>query len=131
MNNTILKAKELISALRVFISSSENSDDENAPILINLLQSILSGGVGKVVSAMEVSNIQQMTNEQLDALSVGDIVIKKTGTQKHAYTVSYKDAENGGICLTYADAENVETVSYDHTDSGWSYNSTDSTHIAG
>lgn len=73
----------------------------------------------------EVEDITALTDEQLDALNVGDRVAKKTGTAKHLYVVSYKDAENGGLCLTYTDATTVETVSYDHSESGWAYNSTD------
>ena len=80
---------------------------------------------------IEVADITALTDEQLDALNVGDKVAKKTGTAQHLYVVSYKDAENGGLCLTYTDASNVETVSYDHTESGWAYNSTDKTNIAG
>jgi len=76
-----------------------------------------------------VTDITALTNDQLDALKVGDKVAKVTGTARHLYTVSYKDAENGGICLTYTDAYTVETVAYDHTESGWSYNSTDKTII--
>ena len=78
---------------------------------------------------IEVADITALTDEQLDGLNVGDKVAKKTGTAQHLYVVTYKDAENGGLCLTYADAANVETVSYDHTESGWAYNSTDKTHI--
>lgn len=78
---------------------------------------------------IEVADITGLTDDQLDALNVGDKVAKKTGTAQHLYTVTYKDAENGGLCLTYADAANVETVSYDHTESGWAYNSTDKTNI--
>ena len=74
---------------------------------------------------IEVDDITALTGEQLDGLEVGAKVAKKTGTAKHLYVVSYKDAENGGLCLTYADATTVETVSYDHTASGWAYNSTD------
>lgn len=77
----------------------------------------------------EASDITALTDEQLDGLQVGDRVAKKTGTAEHLYVVSYKDAENGGICLTYTDASVVETVSYDHTESGWAYNSTDVTPI--
>ena len=76
---------------------------------------------------VETGSITEMTDEQLDSLNVGDRVAKKTGTAEHLYTVTYKDAENGGICLTYLDASVVETVSYDHTESGWAYNSTDKT----
>ena len=80
---------------------------------------------------IEVEDITALTGDQLDALEVGAKVAKKTGTAKHLYVVSYKDAENGGLCLTYTDASTVETVSYDHTASGWAYNSTDKTNIAG
>lgn len=80
---------------------------------------------------IEVADITKLTNEQLDGLKVGSKVAKMTGTAKHLYVVSYKDAENGGLCLTYTDASLVETVSYDHTESGWSYNSTDKTNIGG
>lgn len=76
-----------------------------------------------------VSDITALTDEQLDALNVGDKVVKLTGTAGHLYTVTYKDAENGGLCLSYFDAANVETVSYDHSASGWTYNSTDKTSI--
>lgn len=78
---------------------------------------------------LEVPNITALTAAQLDALNVGDKVVKITGTAKHLYLVSYKDAENGGLRLTYTDASSVETVSYDHTESGWAYNSTDTTNI--
>ena len=91
-----------------------------------------SGTLGIALQALlgiEVTDVTKLTDEQLDALNCGDRVIKKTGTAEHAYVVSYKDAENGGICLTYTDASTVETVSYDHTESGWAYNSTDTTHI--
>lgn len=90
------------------------------------------GALASVLSALavaavpiEVTDITALTGEQLDALEVGAKVAKKTGTAKHLYVVSYKDAENGGLCLTYTDASTVETVSYDHTESGWAYNSTD------
>ena len=84
----------------------------------------LGGALGAILSALagaamplEVADITALTDDQLDALAVGDKVAKKTGTAQHLYVVSYKDAENGGLCLTYTDAANVETVSYDHTES--------------
>lgn len=80
--------------------------------------------------SISVSDITGLTDAQLDALLPGNKVIKETGTASHVYTVSYKDAENGGICLTYTDASVVETVSYDHTASGWAYNSTDVTPLS-
>ena len=94
------------------------------------LAQILTAIAGAAVP-IEVADITALTDDQLDALNVGDKVAKKTGTAQHLYVVSYKDAENGGLCLTYTDASTVETVSYDHTESGWAYNSTDKTNIAG
>ena len=88
------------------------------------LPEILSALAG-ASAPIEVEDITALTGEQLDALEIGAKVAKKTGTAKHLYVVSYKDAENGGLCLTYTDASTVETVSYDHTESGWAYNSTD------
>jgi len=97
----------------------------------------IGGALAEILTALadaskpiEVADITALTAEQLDALNVGDKVAKKTGTAQHLYVVSYKDAENGGLCLTYVDAANVETVSYDHSESGWAYNSTDKTQIA-
>lgn len=86
-------------------------------------------GLLSPVSPVEVTDITAVSGTVLDALNPGDVVIKKTGTAGHSYRVSYKDAENGGLCLTYVDASVVETVSYDHTESGWVYNSTDITPI--
>lgn len=83
------------------------------------------GELTAAAAPIEVSDITALAGAQLDALEVGAKVAKKTGTAKHLYVVSYKDAENGGLCLTYTDASTVETVSYDHTESGWAYNSTD------
>ena len=74
---------------------------------------------------IEVSDITGLTAEQLDALNVGDKVVKVTGTEKHLYLVTYKATEGGGICLSYNAAGYGETVSYDRTESGWAYNSTD------
>lgn len=78
---------------------------------------------------IEVNNITALTNDQCEMLDCGDVVIKNESGNKHAYIVSYKE-HHVGICLTYTDAENVETVSYDYTDGNWVYNSTDITHIA-
>ena len=93
----------------------------------------LSGSLHQILSDLaaaalpiEVSDITALTNEQLDALNVGDKVIKVTGVQKHLYFVTYKGEGAGqGICISYNAAGYGETVSYDRTDSGWAYNSTD------
>ena len=78
---------------------------------------------------IETDSITELTKDQLDALQVGDVVVKITGTDRHLYLVTYKAEEGGGICLSYFDASTVETVSYDRTESGWAYNSTDITNI--
>ena len=52
--------------------------------------------------------------------------VEGTGKQKHTYIVTYKGEGSGeGICLSYNACGYGETVSYDRTDSGWQYNSTD------
>ena len=82
----------------------------------------------KALVGIEVEDITAMTAEQLDALECGDKVIKVTGKQRHLYLVSYKGEGAGeGICLSYNAAGYGETVSYDRTESGWAYNSTDHT----
>ena len=96
------------------------------------LRFILGGvaGGGSPVEALEVSNITALTDEQINELKAGDVVVKKTGNQKHSYRVSYKE-DNTGICLTYVDASIAETVSYDYTGGHWVYNSTDVTPLNG
>ena len=80
------------------------------------------------IKTLEVADITALTNEQINDLKVGDLVAKVDSTGKHTYVVSYKK-DKVGICLTYTDAENVETVSYDYTAENWVYNSTDITHL--
>lgn len=76
------------------------------------------------IKVITTDNIVAMTNEQLNSLRAGDVVVKITGNMKHTYTVSYKE-DNKGICITYTDAGYLETVSYDYIDDNWVYNSTD------
>ena len=87
-----------------------------------------SGGGGSEPEILEVSNITALTDEQIDGLKAGDVVVKKTGDMRHSYRVSYKE-NNTGICLTYVDASVSETVSYDYTGGHWVYNSTDVTEL--
>ena len=77
--------------------------------------------------ALVVDGVTALTAEQLDALKAGDVVVKTTGDLKHAYKVTFRN--DTGMCITYADAENVETVSYDKIEGVWTYNSTDITPI--
>ena len=85
---------------------------------------ILSALAG-AAAPIEVTDITKLTAEQLDSLNVGDKVVKVTGSEKHLYWVTYKATTGGGLCLTYFDALNTETASYDRTDSGWAFNSSD------
>lgn len=71
---------------------------------------------------IEVSNIEALTADQLDALRAGDIVVEISGNKKHSYLVSYKDATNGELSLTYSDHSNVEEVYYEKADGTWAFN---------
>lgn len=89
--------------------------------LADLLKEPVNGAV-----PLEVEDITAIPAVDLDALKVGDKVVKVTGKQKHLYLVTYKGEGAGeGICLSYNAAGYGETVSYDRTESGWAYNSTD------
>ena len=114
----MMNREEIIKAVNNFRGANREFSQEMGPIIESLLA---------LVTPVQATDITALTDGQLDALNVGDKVAKKTGTAEHLYTVTYKDAENGGICLTYLDASVVETVSYDHSESGWAYNSTDKT----
>ncbi len=92
--------------------------------LVQSLQDEIDGAA----QIIEVNNIKALTNAQCEALRAGDIVVKVDGTGKHAYRVSFKNAT--GMCLTYADRENVETVAYDKANDDWAWTSTDVTSIA-
>ena len=76
---------------------------------------------------IEVSNIKALTSAQCESLKPGDIVVKITGNDKHSYRVSYKGQT--GLCLTYVDCENAETVAYEKDNDAWAWDSTDITAI--
>lgn len=77
-----------------------------------------------------VEDITKISQSVLEDLDVGDIVAKLTNGDKHCYRVSYKK-KGVGMCLTYADASRVETVSYDCIEGVWTYNSTDVSELGG
>ena len=70
-----------------------------------------------------VSNIKTLSNNVINNLRCGDIVLKEDTSGKHAYLVSFKS--DTGLCLTYCDASCVETQSYDKVEGNWVYNSED------
>lgn len=110
---------ELKAMLEAFVGQGNQIDPSGK------LPTFLSELISRAVP-VEVADITAIDGAVLDALNCGDKVVKVTGKQKHLYTVSYKGEGVGeGICLTYADASGIETVSYDRTESGWAYNSTD------
>ncbi len=78
-----------------------------------------------------VDDITAISGRTLEDLQCGDLVVKETiedgKALHHCYIVSHRQAT--GMCLTYADASCVETVSYDKVDGVWTYNSTDITPI--
>lgn len=83
-----------------------------------------------MVEPVVVDDITGLTSEECDALSIGSVVEKDTGTEKHTYIVTYKDETKGELLLTYADWQNVEGVYYDKTGGDWAYVQTDNTHIS-
>lgn len=77
---------------------------------------------------LEVADVTALTTEQCEGLVCGEVVVKNQNGNKHAYIVSYKE-DGVGLCLTYTDCENVETVAYDKVGDAWVFNSKDVTHI--
>jgi len=87
----------------------------------------LQNEIDGAAQIIDVNNIKALTNAQCEALRAGDIVNKVDGTGKHSYRVSFKNAT--GLCLTYSDCENVETVAYEKANDNWAWDSTDVTAI--
>ena len=114
-----MEKQQILDLIAANIAGQGNQVDIGG-VLADILSDLASAA-----APIEVADITKLTNAQLDALNVGDKVVKVTGTDKHLYFVTYKATTGGGICLSYADAVNTETVSYDRTESGWAYNSTD------
>lgn len=115
-----MQKTELLALISEKIAGQGNQVD-----ISGRLATILSE-VASAAAPIEVTDITALTAEQLDALQVGDKVVKVTGKQKHLYLVTYKGEGQGeGICISYNAAGYGETVSYDRTESGWAYNSTD------
>lgn len=115
-----MKKEELIALIDAKITGQGNQVDCGGA-LSTVLKELVNGA-----KPVEVTDITAIDGAILDSLNVGDKVAKVTGKQKHLYSVSYKgDGVGEGLCLTYADASVIETVSYDFTADGWAYNSTD------
>ena len=93
-------------------------------LLEEIIKQIQTEGLKRIV----VTDMEALTNAQIESLQAGDVVVKRDETGDHSYRVSYKGAT--GICLTYSDCENVETIAYEKVEGAWTYDSKDVTHIA-
>ena len=93
-------------------------------VVANKVYEIKSTGV-----TSKFEDFTKIPSAVLETIECGDVLVKTTTKQEHAYRVSYKE-DATGICLTYVDASLAETVSYDYTDGAWVYNSTDSTPLS-
>jgi len=112
--------KEQLNALIDAKIAGQGNQVDISGALAEILKELAGGA-----AAVEVTDITAIDGKILDGLKVGNKVVKVTGTDKHLYLVTYKAEEGGGICLSYNAAGYGETVSYDRTESGWAYNSTD------
>ena len=79
------------------------------------------------VKRVVVTDMENIRGEVLEALKAGDVVVKEDSTGAHSYLVSFRS--DTGICITYTDCENVETVAYDKIEGVWTFNSKDVTNI--
>ena len=120
-NKSYKIVKEPLSILELRFELEEAKEGTD---VISDVESAIENGTLNVQAVYEVANIKAVGDDILSKVKAGDIINKKTGDQKHAYVVSYKE-NNTGICLTYTDASVVETQSYDYTAGHWVYNSED------
>lgn len=116
---------KIVSALKN-VGKAVNGVEPSGRYISDVLNSLATDYAG--VSVLQVANVQTLTTAQCNALKAGDVVVKNENGNKHTYVVSYKEDEQG-LCLTYTDCENVETVAYDYSDGEWVFNSKDVTHI--
>lgn len=104
----------------------KNPIEWDTAILADKIKPILLALIDQVPNSIEVTDIEALTKEQLDALRPGDLVIKVTDNMKHTYFVTYKgEGEGQGIVLTYNACGYGEAISYDRTESGWAFNKKD------
>ena len=118
----ILMSKQEIQALIMAQIAGQGNQVDLGGALANILLAILD-----FAGTTPVTDITKLSGDQLDQMQPGNIVIKNDETGGHAYICTYKGP--GGLCLTYADCENVETVAYTKTGATWSYDDTTVTNI--
>ena len=95
---------------------------KNVEDVVEALQNALKSGVTKSemntalagkVNTYEANDIEALSTTMLNKLKAGDVVIKKSGSERHAYRVAYKDDTKHECALVYCDAWNVEELYYD------------------
>lgn len=118
----ILMSKQEIQELIMTQVAGQGNQVDIGGALANILLAILD-----FAGTVPVADITNLSGDQLDQMQPGNIVVKNDETGGHAYVCTYKGP--GGLCLTYADCENVETVAYTKTDATWSYDDTTVTNI--
>lgn len=118
----ILMSKQEIQQLIMTQVAGQGNQVDIGGALANILLAILD-----FAGTVPVTDITNLSGDQLDQMQPGNIVVKNDETGGHAYVCTYKGP--GGLCLTYADCENVETVAYTKTDATWSYDDTTVTNI--
>lgn len=110
---SVESTQKLKDAVALAESALQNHQD------IKTINGAAVAGSGDITLPAElVANPEALTTAQCEALRIGDIVIKSDATGSRAYKVTFKSST--GMCLTYADAENIETISYDKANDEWS-----------
>ena len=79
---------------------------------------------GGIYYEVDNEDMEKLPDDLLNRLEVGQMLVKKTGAEKHLYFVTYKQARHG-ICITYNTTGYSDTYSYDYTDGKWVFNSKD------
>ena len=95
--------------------------------LIEVLNLLADKIESSVPARIVTEDIQNLSSPILESLKAGDVVLKNDVTGEHAYLVSYRG--EGGLCLTYTDCENVETLAYNKVEGVWAFDDKTVTHI--
>lgn len=114
--------EELVALIKAKVANQGNQLDAGG-VVANILLEIVGASV-----PVRTESIENLDAAVLEPLKAGNVVVKVDGSGEHAYVVSYRG--EGGLCLTYADCENVETLAYTRTGEGvWSFDDKTVTHI--
>lgn len=110
-------SKSTKEKLEKLLTETASGNEVDGGALCKILQEVIESSI-----PLEVEDIEALTGEQLDALEVGDKVVKITGKQKHLYLVTYKGEGVGeGLVLTYNACGYGEAIAYDLKATGWEF----------